>query len=233
MLAVLAGNGIQEIFREDPDVLYISIHRWEDGKFYPELSQGEIEYVGEGRGVGRNINIAWPCAGMGDGDYLYAFKNVVMPVAREFDPDFVIVACGFDAAVGDPLGQCLVTPECYAHMTRGLKTLAGGKLVLSLEGGYNLDAIANSALGCVKALLPMDWNEGIVPRRGDCTDYALVPEYVMLGDDYRPEPVPIDPISKLPEVANATPSEVCLETVDKVRKVHSQYWACFKTTTTA
>jgi histone deacetylase 6 len=90
---------------------------------------------------------------MGDGDYMYAFQNVVMPVATEFDPDFVIgksrlkekthflfetitfraVAAGFDAAAGDELGGCFVTPPCYAHMTHMLMSLAGGKIAVCLE----------------------------------------------------------------------------------------------------
>lgn len=86
---------------------------------------------------------------MGDGDYMYAFQNVVMPIATEFDPDFVIgmfrrkhqaqradfcpVASGFDAAAGDELGGCYVTPPCYAHMTHMLMSLAGGKIAVCLE----------------------------------------------------------------------------------------------------
>ncbi|KAJ1921771.1 Histone deacetylase hda1 [Mycoemilia scoparia] len=215
------GNGIQEAFREDPNVLYISIHRWENGKFYPEFSEGGVEYVGEGKGVGN----------MGDADYLYAFQKVVLPAAKEFDPDFIMVASGFDAAAGDPLGQCYVTPACYAYMTRSLKALARGKVVLSLEGGYNLDAVANSALGCVKALMQVDWNEGIVSTPARTTGYAVVPEYVLLGKDYKPEPVPTDMTTKLPSIKSAMPSEKCIETVELVRKTHAPYWACFNENT--
>ena len=87
---------------------------------------------------------------MGDGDYMYAFQQVVMPIAQEFDPDFVIgtschcgfqrsanptfqVAAGFDAAAGDELGGCFVSPACYAHMTHMLMTLAGGRVAVCLE----------------------------------------------------------------------------------------------------
>lgn len=90
---------------------------------------------------------------MGDGDYMYAFQQIVMPVANEFDPDFVIVAAGFDAAAGDELGGCFVTPPCYAHMTHMLKSLAGGKIAVCLEGGYNFHAIAKSALAVTKVLM--------------------------------------------------------------------------------
>ena len=90
---------------------------------------------------------------MGDSDYLLAFQQIVMPVAFDFDPDFVIIAAGFDAAIGDPLGGCFITPACYAHMTHMLMSLANGKLVASLEGGYNLPAISASALSVVKTLM--------------------------------------------------------------------------------
>ncbi|CCO34746.1 histone deacetylase 6/10 [Rhizoctonia solani AG-1 IB] len=90
---------------------------------------------------------------MGDADYMYAFLNIVMPIAYEFAPEFVFISAGFDAAAGDTLGNCNVTPACYAHMTALLSTLAGGKLVVALEGGYNLDSIAKSALAVTRALL--------------------------------------------------------------------------------
>jgi histone deacetylase 6 len=90
---------------------------------------------------------------MGDGDYMYAFQKVVMPIALEFDPDFVIVAAGFDAAAGDELGGCFVTPACYAHMTHMLMGLAQGKVAVCLEGGYNFSAISKSALAVVRTLM--------------------------------------------------------------------------------
>lgn len=71
----------------------------------------------------------------------------------EFDPDFVFVSAGFDAAIGDPIGGCLVTPEGFAHMTHLLKGLAGGKLLLALEGGYNVEAVARSSEACMRILL--------------------------------------------------------------------------------
>lgn len=98
------------------------------------------------------MNIPWPCAGFGDADYIYAFQRIVMPIAYEFAPDLVIsepasacrrleydtdrtVSAGFDAAEGDALGQCLVTPPAYGHMTHMLCALAGGKVVVALEVG--------------------------------------------------------------------------------------------------
>ncbi|KAK7205863.1 hypothetical protein BZA70DRAFT_237839 [Myxozyma melibiosi] len=147
------GNGTQRAFYSDPNVLYISLHRHDGGKFYPGTPFGDYDKCGEGPGEGRNVNIPWPKAGMRDGDYIYAFQRVVMPIALEFNPDLVILSSGFDAAPGDELGGCFVTPAAYGHMTHMLKSLASGKLAVVLEGGYNLDSIATSALGVVKVLI--------------------------------------------------------------------------------
>lgn len=153
------GNGIQNIFYEDANVLYISLHVYEDGQFYPGkpdvegIPDGGINNVGFGAGMGYNINIGWHAQGMGDGEYMAAFQKIVMPVAQEFDPDLVIISAGFDAAAGDELGGCFVTPACYSHMTHMLMSLAGGKVVVCLEGGYSLDAISRSALAVAQTLM--------------------------------------------------------------------------------
>ncbi|KAF1833144.1 hypothetical protein BDW02DRAFT_589899 [Decorospora gaudefroyi] len=147
------GNGIQHAFYDDPNVLYISLHVYKDGNFYPNLPDGNLNYCGEGPGEGKNVNIPWAEHGMGDSEYLYAFQEVVMPIATDFDPDLVIISAGFDAAEGDLLGGCLVTPACYGHMTHMLMSLAQGKLVACLEGGYNLRSIARSALAVTRVLM--------------------------------------------------------------------------------
>ncbi|KXJ86631.1 histone deacetylase [Microdochium bolleyi] len=153
------GNGIQNMFYTDPNILYISIHVFMNGEFYPgkpELDitpDGDLDKVGEGPGMGKNVNIPWADQGMGDGEYLAAFQKIVMPIAQEFNPDLVIISAGFDAADGDELGGCFVTPTCYAHMTHMLMSLAGGRVAVCLEGGYNLRAISNSALAVAKTLM--------------------------------------------------------------------------------
>ncbi|PZC92245.1 AcuC, Deacetylase, histone deacetylase and acetoin utilization protein [Pyrenophora tritici-repentis] len=147
------GNGIQHAFYDDPNVLYISLHVFKGGNFYPNLPDGDLNYCGEGPGEGKNVNIPWADHGMGDAEYLYAFQEVVMPIATEFDPDLVIISAGFDAAEGDLLGGCFVTPACYGHMTHMLMRLAKGKLVVCLEGGYNLRSIARSALAVTRVLM--------------------------------------------------------------------------------
>ncbi len=85
---------------------------------------------------------------MTDAEYLACWEQVLLPVAREFDPDLVLVSAGFDAAMRDPLGGCLVSPEGYAHLLHRLLALAGGRVVVALEGGYHLAAIAESMAAC-------------------------------------------------------------------------------------
>lgn len=102
------------------------------------------------------MNIGWINGGMGDAEYLAAFYSVIMPIAIAFDPEFVIISAGFDAAKGDPLGGCNVTPSGYAHMTSMLKGLAKGRVLVVLEGGYNLRSLAHSTEACVRVLMGED-----------------------------------------------------------------------------
>ncbi|KAE8736481.1 Histone deacetylase 15 [Hibiscus syriacus] len=145
------GNGTQEIFDQNKSVLYISLHRHEGGKFYP--GTGAALEVGSKGAEGYCVNIPWSRGGVGDNDYVFAFQHVVLPIASKFAPDFTIISAGFDAARGDPLGCCDVTPAGYAQMTHMLSTLSGGKLLVILEGGYNLRSISSSATSVIKVLL--------------------------------------------------------------------------------
>ncbi|XP_073397420.1 histone deacetylase 6 isoform X1 [Dendrobates tinctorius] len=147
------GNGIQHIFQDDPSVLYVSLHRYDDGTFFPRSDDAAFNKVGSGPGEGFNVNIPWNGGKMGDVEYLLAFHRIVMPIAYEFNPQLVLISAGFDAARGDPLGGCRVSPEGYAHMTHLLMGLAGGKVVLVLEGGYNLTSISDSMSMCTRTLL--------------------------------------------------------------------------------
>ncbi|XP_072287580.1 histone deacetylase 6 isoform X3 [Pyxicephalus adspersus] len=147
------GNGTQHIFEEDNSVLYVSIHRYDDGLFFPSSEDASHDRVGVGHGEGFNVNIPWNGGKMGDAEYLLAFHRIVMPIAYEFNPELVLISAGFDAARGDPLGGCRITPEGYAHMTHLLMGLAGGKVVVVLEGGYNLTSISESMCMCTRTLL--------------------------------------------------------------------------------
>nr|XP_060488627.1 histone deacetylase 9 isoform X14 [Panthera onca] len=155
-LDVHHGNGTQQAFYADPSILYISLHRYDEGNFFP--GSGAPNEVGTGLGEGYNINIAWTGGldpPMGDIEYLEAFRTVVTPVAKEFDPDMVLVSAGFDALEGHapPLGGYKVTAKCFGHLTKQLMTLADGHVVLALEGGHDLTAICDASEACVNALL--------------------------------------------------------------------------------
>lgn len=147
------GQGIQYLFQEDPSVLYFSVHRFEQGSFWPHLPESDCQFVGSGRAEGRNINLPWNKTGMTDADYIAAFQQLLLPVAHEFQPQLVLVSAGFDAAVGDEKGEMCVSPQCFHVLTHMLMSLAEGRLVLALEGGYNLQSTAEGAAACVRALL--------------------------------------------------------------------------------
>jgi len=147
------GNATQHMFYNDKRVLYVSLHRYDNGMFYPGNPDASHTHVGKEEGEGYNVNVAWSGSTMGDAEYLAAFHHILMPIAYEYNPELVIISCGFDAARGDPLGHYDITPSGYAHMTHLLTSLAGGKVIIALEGGYNLTSISNSMCACAAALL--------------------------------------------------------------------------------
>ncbi|PWA54090.1 Histone deacetylase domain-containing protein [Artemisia annua] len=155
------GNGTQKMFWKDPRVLFFSVHRHEHGNFYPRGDDGSRFMIGEGPGLGYNINVPWENGQFGDADYVEcgdadyvaAWDHILIPVAKEFKPDIILISAGFDAAIGDPLGGCRITPNGYAILLKKLMEFSEGKIVLALEGGYNLHSLANSVLACVELLL--------------------------------------------------------------------------------
>ena len=147
------GNGIQHMFYNDNRVLYISLHRYDHASFFPQSEDANYDMVGDRAGEGFNINIPWNGRKMGDTEYFLAFQNIVLPIGYQYNPDLVLVSAGFDAAVGDPLGGYKVTPAMYGYMTHQLCQLGAGKVVVALEGGYNLSTISECATQCARALL--------------------------------------------------------------------------------
>ncbi|MGB3148756.1 MAG: class II histone deacetylase, partial [Paracoccaceae bacterium] len=130
------GNGTEAIYLADPEVLTISLHQEHN---YP-LDSGGAEVRGTGKGHGFNINIPLP-PGTGHENYLEAMARIAIPALYRFNPDVIIVACGFDASAFDPLGRMLASAETFRLMTRqtmqAAADLCGGKLVLVHEGGYS------------------------------------------------------------------------------------------------
>ena len=130
------GNGTEAIFYDRSDVLTISLHQ--EGN-YP-LDSGEIEARGQGDGLGYNMNVPLP-AGAGHTAYLACMDEIVIPALDRFQPEMIIVACGYDASAVDPLARMQATADTYRQMTLRVKAaaerLCGGKLVLVHEGGYS------------------------------------------------------------------------------------------------
>ena len=145
------GNGTQEAFYDDPNVLYFSIHQW---PFYP--GTGSASQTGTGAGSGLTINVPIP-AGSGDADYVGAFEQRLRPTAMAFRPDFVFVSAGFDPQAGDGLGGMRVTTEGFARLTHIVKEIAQkccqGRLVSILEGGYGPELLAASVEAHIRALM--------------------------------------------------------------------------------
>ncbi|KAK1405206.1 hypothetical protein POM88_004815 [Heracleum sosnowskyi] len=117
------GNGTQEVFYDDDSVSFFSVHRYEPG-FYPHSDDGSFEKIGKGRGLGFNINVPFPGKSAGNADYLAVWEHILIPVAWKYKPNLVI-----------------------------LKELAGGKILVVLEGGYNVNYIPDCVLACVEELL--------------------------------------------------------------------------------
>ncbi len=144
------GNGTQHVFEARDDVLVFNAHQW---PHYP--GTGGHHEQGRGAGLGYTINAPLP-SGLGDGDYASIFREVLRPVAESFKPDLVLVSAGFDAHRDDPLGGMAVTAEGFAGLCGVVREIAGlsagGKLVLVLEGGYDLAGLADSVHACVEVL---------------------------------------------------------------------------------
>ena len=136
------GNGIQDIFYDSSEVLYFSTHQF---PFYP--GTGALDETGMGSGAGYTVNAPMP-ATFGDAEYLRVFDEILTPVSRQYRPEFILVSSGFDAHFRDPLGGMRVTEGGFASLTRRVKRMAaeccGGRMVAALEGGYDLEALAES-----------------------------------------------------------------------------------------
>jgi acetoin utilization deacetylase AcuC-like enzyme len=161
------GNGTQEVFYDDPNVLTLSIHQ---DRLFP-WDSGLRDERGEGAGVGANINIPLP-AGSGNGAYLDAIDRVVAPALRRFSPELIVISCGFDAAMTDQLGRMIVTASGYRSMTERLVALAhelcDGRLVVVHEGGYSPTYVPFCGLAVMETLSGV--TTGVVDALADAWD---------------------------------------------------------------
>jgi acetoin utilization deacetylase AcuC-like enzyme len=144
------GNGTQAVFDDDPTVFYFSIHQ---SPFYP--GTGGASERGLGNAMGTKLNVPLP-AGSGDREYRRAFEDKLKPAALEFRPDLVLISAGFDAHDKDLLGGMKVSTQGFADLTRIVRQIAEqscrGRLVSVLEGGYNLEMLAESVEAHLRAL---------------------------------------------------------------------------------
>ncbi|KAI3934623.1 hypothetical protein MKW92_027065, partial [Papaver armeniacum] len=147
------GNGTQKMFWQDPRVLVFNVHRHDFGKFYPFTNDGSHSMIGEGPGTGYNVNVPWEQGECGDADYFAVWDHVLIPITKAFNPDMILISGGFDAAAGDTMGGCSVTPNGYSVMMKKLMPFADGRIMMALEGGYNLESLSKSSAACVEALL--------------------------------------------------------------------------------
>jgi acetoin utilization deacetylase AcuC-like enzyme len=147
------GNGTQDIFYEEPAVMFLSVHRYGHG-FYP--GTGAADETGRGRGLGHTINVPLRY-GISRRDYHDQFTRALERAADAILPELVIVSAGFDAHVRDPIGSLGLDTEDFAVLTRQVLEVAQrhahGRLVSCLEGGYHLNALAESVQAHLQELL--------------------------------------------------------------------------------
>jgi acetoin utilization deacetylase AcuC-like enzyme len=145
------GNGTQEVFYATDKVLYFSTHQY---PYYP--GSGHWSEIGQGEGEGFCVNVPLP-AGVGDEGYGRIFDEILYPVAERYHPEMLLVSAGYDAHWADPLGMMQLSAAGYGYLTSVLKEMAaelcGGRLVFTLEGGYDLPALSNSIAATLQTLL--------------------------------------------------------------------------------
>jgi len=165
------GNGTQHAFYNDSHVLFVSSHQY---PFYP--GTGAAREVGAGEGEGFTLNLPFP-AGYGDAQYVRAFVEVVEPVARRFEPQFILVSAGFDAHRRVPLAGMDVTEAGFASLARLLLRLSRdvceNRLVAVLEGGYDFEALARSVAAVLGEMSGASLNEAVTPPPGERADVRL------------------------------------------------------------
>lgn len=143
------GNGTQDIFYNDPSVLFTSLHQY---PLYP--GTGRIDEIGSEEGEGYTINIPLPPK-ITDNYYLKVLDEIVFPVLEEFDPELILVSSGYDSHYDDPLGDMCLSSRAYYNISKRLKRL-GIKTIFTLEGGYNLDALSNSIYATMSPIFDLE-----------------------------------------------------------------------------
>ena len=187
------GNGSQDLTYEDGNIMYISLHRFSKGTktsdpFFPGTGKpSEVGVIGTDS-YGMNINVAWQKSGMGNAEYGAAFSELLLPVIAEYSPDLIMISCGLDAAKGDFLGDCCLTPSMYYLMTQSLIMTVGSDIptVVALEGGYSLDVISDCMESVALAMLDLVINDDPLRERPqDQTGQVLVKHFKNIQVDLK------------------------------------------------
>jgi len=239
------GNGTQNMFYNDHNVLYFSVHRHDNGFFYP--STGKAEEAGNGFNVNVPLNNTTD-QGHGDKEYLAIWRDVLLPILKEFGPEIVLISAGFDAAIGDPLGGHRVTPPCYGLLTRLILNECSNVGIV-LEGGYNLETMPRAICCANYALLKgpfrqkdeYDVDEFYAEFKQNINDYeAFNHWHDLYGDllvdvDYNAylkkrneqKNVIIKRLtSNINENEDFSNYASCKETIKKTLTAHQKYWKC-------
>jgi len=141
------GNGTQAMFAADAELFYASTHQW---PLYPGSGRPDE------RGVGNIVNVCL-APGAGSSEFRGAMTDEILPALRQFEPELIMISAGFDAHEADPLANLALQDDDFGWITAELKDVAaaccGGRLVSTLEGGYDLVALGNAARAHVKALM--------------------------------------------------------------------------------
>ena len=145
------GNGTQHSFENNNSIYYISLHQY---PHYPGTGGSNENGTGEGKGYTLNIPMK---SGSGDQEYAEAFYDIILPELEKFKPDFILISAGFDAHRDDPLSSIFLSTDSYYQFTKSIKVIAekysNNRIIAFLEGGYNLDALADSSNVMMKAFV--------------------------------------------------------------------------------
>jgi len=165
------GNGTQEIFWNDPRVLFVSLHQF---PLYP--GTGAVEEVGGEQALGRTVNVPMR-AGFGDAEWTTALRRIAGAAARAFPPQLVLLSAGFDAHAHDPLGGMQVSTEGFSAMADEVLAIArehaGGRLVAVLEGGYDVEALFASVAGVLRRMAGAAPGAGVMDGADDAFERVL------------------------------------------------------------
>ena len=154
------GNGTQQAFFSDRDVLFFSSHQY---PHYP--GSGNFDEVGSGKGEGYTVNAPFP-AGFGDAEYIHVYSRILKPLALEYCPELILVSAGFDSFTKDPLGGMKMTGAGFgalANIVQDIVRQTGGKVLLALEGGYNPDGLREGVRAVLNAFIGPSQTVNIPP----------------------------------------------------------------------